>query len=135
MNLTIMLQLALAPQIVSADRIAAPNFLNQLILRQRSLQSLDLITLRGQYITAALIDVLQEQDLDILGVEGLQLLWCRSGSSKLCPAKAGWWGMESCGRRYAETVRNCSRKSIGRPDNILCLSGHDFVIVFKENEI
>jgi hypothetical protein len=69
-DLAILLELALSLLIVLVDGIATPNLLNQLILRQRSLQSFNLITLRGQYISATLVDVLQEQDLDVLRIEG-----------------------------------------------------------------
>lgn len=49
-----------------------PDFLNELILGKRSLQSFDLIALARENIPSGLVDILQQQDLDILGVEGLQ---------------------------------------------------------------
>lgn len=52
----------------------SPDFLNELILGKRSLQSFDLIALARENIPSGLVDILQQQDLDILGVEGLQNL-------------------------------------------------------------
>lgn len=60
-----------------------PDLLDQLILRQRGLESLHLVALLLQNITSSLVYILEEKDLDILGVEGLQLLGglrCRSST-------------------------------------------------------
>jgi hypothetical protein len=50
------------------------DLLNELVLGQRSLESLNLVALLSQDVLASDVDVLEQQDLDILGVEGLELL-------------------------------------------------------------
>ena len=46
--------------------INIPNLLNELVLGQRGLESLDLVALGSQDLLSSDIDVLEEQDLDIL---------------------------------------------------------------------
>ena len=73
-----------------------PDLLNQLILGQRRLESLDLIALLSQNVLTSDVDVLEEQNLDILGVEGLELLG--RGDGTVAGAEAGRGGVEGSGR-------------------------------------
>ena len=50
------------------------DFLNKLVLWQRGLQRLDLVALPLQNVNTGLVDILQQQDLDILGIEWFELL-------------------------------------------------------------
>jgi hypothetical protein len=50
------------------------DLLDQLVLGERALESLDLVLLSLEDGLAGLVDVLEEQDLNVLGVEGLELL-------------------------------------------------------------
>jgi hypothetical protein len=56
----------------------SPNLLDELVFWQRSLEELDLVALGLEDIPSRLVHVLEKQDLDVLGVEGLELLG-RSG--------------------------------------------------------
>jgi len=60
--------------IANKQKKNSPNLLNQLVLGQRSLLEFDLVALALQDILASLVDIFQEQDLDILSVEGLEML-------------------------------------------------------------
>lgn len=51
-----------------------PNLLNQLVFRKRRLEEFHLVALLLQNIAASLVDILQKQDLDVLGGKGLQVL-------------------------------------------------------------
>lgn len=51
----------------------APNLLNELVLGERGLESLNLVALLLQNVLARDIDVLEKENLNVLGVEGLQL--------------------------------------------------------------
>lgn len=51
-----------------------PNLLNELILWKRGLVKLDLVSLLAENVLSSLVDVLEKEDLDVLSVEGLQLL-------------------------------------------------------------
>jgi len=57
-----------------ADDLDFTNLLNELVLGQRGLESLDLVALSSQDLLSSDIDVLEKQDLDILGVERLENL-------------------------------------------------------------
>lgn len=52
----------------------SPNLLNKLVLRQRSFEEFHLVTLALQDILASLVDIFKKQDLDVLRVEGLEVL-------------------------------------------------------------
>nr|POE56575.1 hypothetical protein CFP56_33547 [Quercus suber] len=56
-----------------ADDVHVPDLLDQLVLRERTLEGFDLVALLGEDVAAGLVDVLEQQDLDVLGVERLQL--------------------------------------------------------------
>ena len=51
-----------------------PNLLNELVLRKRGLESLDLVALGLQNFLSSDIDILEKYNLDVLGVEGLEVL-------------------------------------------------------------
>lgn len=51
-----------------------PDLLNELIFRQRSFQSFNLIALTSENVYAALVYIFEEQDPDVLGIERLELL-------------------------------------------------------------
>lgn len=55
---------------IFVSRIDSPDLLDQLVLWQRRLQGFHLVALLGQDVLTALIDILQQQNLDICGVEG-----------------------------------------------------------------
>lgn len=55
-------------------RLDLLDLLDELVFRQGSLESLDLVALAGQNITAALVHIFQQEDLNILRVERLQRL-------------------------------------------------------------
>lgn len=50
-----------------------PDFLNELLLRKRSLEGLNLVALGLENILATLVDVFQEQNLDVCCLKGLQV--------------------------------------------------------------
>jgi hypothetical protein len=77
--------------------MAPPNLLNQLVLWKGCLQCFNLIPLCLQYISTALINVLQKKDLDILGFERLQLFGGGSSPGEKWPTEARWRGMEGGG--------------------------------------
>lgn len=51
-----------------------PDLLDELLLRKRSLQGLDLVALGLEDVLATRVDIFQEQDLDVCCLEGLELL-------------------------------------------------------------
>jgi hypothetical protein len=51
-----------------------PNLLNELVLGKRGLESLDLVALSLQDLLSSYIDILEKQNLDVLCVEGFQVL-------------------------------------------------------------
>lgn len=57
-----------------------PNLLNELIFRQRGLEEFDLVTLLGQDLTAGLVDVLKEENLDVFCGEWLEVLRVDEGN-------------------------------------------------------
>lgn len=65
-----------------------PDLFNQLVLWQRRLKTFNLVALSGQDILTTLIDIFQQQDLDVLGVERLQLLWRSQGTGQLLTTEA-----------------------------------------------
>lgn len=73
-----------------------PDLLNELVLRQRRLEEFNLVALVSQNVLASLIDVLEQQNLDVLGIEGLQSLGSAASSKSTTPA--GWWGVEGRNR-------------------------------------
>lgn len=52
----------------------SPDLLNKLVLRQRSLEELDLVALFRQDVSARLVYILQQKDLDVGCLKRLQLL-------------------------------------------------------------
>lgn len=63
-----------------------PNLLNELIFGERRLEEFHLVTLRRQDITAGLVHILQQQNLDVLGREGFEVFRIRHGDY---PLKSG----------------------------------------------
>lgn len=59
------------------------DLLNKLILWQRRLQRLNLVALATEDIPSGLVHILQEQNLDVLGLEWLELLWGTSMASQI----------------------------------------------------
>ena len=51
-----------------------PNLLDELILRQRGLVEFHLVALADELVAGGLVDILKEENADVLGVEGLELL-------------------------------------------------------------
>jgi hypothetical protein len=51
-----------------------PDLLNELVLGERGLESLNLVALSLQDLLSSNIDILEKQNLNVLGVEGLQVL-------------------------------------------------------------
>lgn len=51
-----------------------PNLLDELILRQRGLVEFHLVALTDELFASGLVDVLKEENPDVPGVEGLELL-------------------------------------------------------------
>ena len=98
-------------------RTSILDLLDELVLGQRGLEGLDLVALASQNFAAALVDVLQQQDLDILGVKGLELLGFSDGS------RAG--GVEGGSRRHG--CRDAQARF--RPGNgdVLCFSHNNEV--------
>ena len=113
-----------------------PNLLNQLILGQRRLESLDLIALLSQDVLASDVDVLEQQNLDILGVEGLELLG--RGNGAVDGAEAGRRGVKGSGRasRRVEAVGDGSRGAGAIADGDVLCSRHVVVLcsVVKERQ-
>lgn len=97
--------------IVYRKRHCLPNFINELILGQRRLQSFNLVALFSKDVFAGLVDVLEEQNLDVLGVERLQELGGGPpGESR--SAKAG-------GRRMKRSSRGSRETKAGRDFELL----------------
>lgn len=66
----------------------SPNLLNELVFWQRRLEELDLVALGLEDVPPRLVHILQEQDLDVFGVEGLELLSLRGPVSESTPHEA-----------------------------------------------
>lgn len=67
-------------------RTHAPDLLNQLVLGERGLESLNLVALAPQDLLAADVDILQKQDLNVLSVEGLERLGGAATGDGAAPA-------------------------------------------------
>ena len=72
-----------------------PNLLNELVLGQGGLVRLNLIALANQDVAASLVHIFKQKDLDVLGVEGLELL---GGASSRQLATPAWRGRVEGGR-------------------------------------
>ncbi|KAI7491367.1 hypothetical protein KC351_g26 [Hortaea werneckii] len=84
----------------NANDVHILDLLNQFVLRERALEDFDLVALLLQDVLARLVDVLEQQDFDVLGVERLQAL-CRSGQTT---TKAPGWTLEAGIRASCEVV-------------------------------
>lgn len=49
-----------------------PDLFNELVLRQGGLQGFYLVALTSKDVSSGLVDIFQQQDLNVLGIEGLQ---------------------------------------------------------------
>ena len=90
---------------IRESNVDLPYFGNQLILRKRGFIEIYLVALLGQIVTACLIYVLEEKDLDILSRKGFQL-FCESTSGRsrqLWTAITGRGRVEQCTWRCGET--------------------------------
>ena len=105
---------------------SSPDLLNELVLGKRGFQSLDLVSLVGEYVSARLVDILEQQNLDVLGVEGLESLCGAPLGQRCAKAVAGRRGVKGGrGRGRQAAVRDLSRQR--RPDVLRC--GHFGVVV------
>lgn len=81
------------------------NLLNQLVLCQTGLDGLDLVSLALENLDTGFVDIFKEQDLDVLGIERLQLLGellrMRAVGLILAVEAAAWW-LAKCGGRAVE---------------------------------
>lgn len=57
--------------ITEKEVTSSPDLLNKLVLRQRRLEGLYLVTLFGENISTSLVHVFQKQDLDVFRGEWL----------------------------------------------------------------
>lgn len=85
-----------------------PDLLDQLIFRQRRLEGFHLVALGRENVPSGLVDILQQQDLDVLRVEGLEDL-----------------GHAPPGQQAAETRRGRLQRRGGRGGKILAPAGDD----------
>lgn len=92
------------------------DLLNKLILGERALEGLDLVLLSLEDGLASLVDVLEEQDLDVLGVERLKLLGLRL---RLARAEAVQRAVEGCGGAGRDLVGAAEGVRDGRSKSIL----------------
>ena len=113
--------------------INIPNLLNELVLGQRGLDSLDLVALGPQDLLSGDIDVLEKQDLDILGVERLENLGGATAGEVGSPARrrrverSDWGG----GKVLVPAVGDFALSSSGEAaSNILRSRRHDGVWLF-----
>jgi len=100
----------------------APNLLDELVLGQRSLEELNLVPLASENVSARLVHVFQQQDLDVPGVERFELLGVGSKPAGQPPrqeALARGWRVESRRGRDTKAVRNCPVQA-RRMGNIPC---------------
>ena len=72
-----------------------PNLLNELILGEGRLVRFDLIALSNKDVAASLVNIFKQKNLDILCVEGLELL---GGASSRQLATPAWRGRVEGGR-------------------------------------
>lgn len=77
MDITVICQLLCVEGLVSSVGSCPsgdlPDLLNELLLRKRSLEGLNLVALGLENILATLVDVFQEQNLDVCCLKGLQV--------------------------------------------------------------
>lgn len=75
----------------------SPDLLNELVFGQGGLESLYLVPLLPQEVLASLVDILEEEDFDVMGVKWFQGLR-RNGAQLLNSKARSGRRMESCGR-------------------------------------
>lgn len=100
------------------------DLLNQLILWERSLEELDLITLCVQCVPSSLVDVLEEKNLDILSCEWLEVLRLDGGGASV--VRTGW--RVECGGRGGRETESVAQ-STGEVAGDIFWSGHFVVSV------
>lgn len=119
---------------IAGHCINIPNLLNELVLGQGGLESLDLVALGSQNLLSSYIDVLEKQDLDILGVERLENLGGTATAGEV-GGPAGRGGVErsdwGSGKVLVPAVRDFALSSSGEAaSNILRSRRHDGVWSF-----
>lgn len=75
------------PSFQRPGHVDSPDSLNELVFRQRRLEGLDLVALLPEGVLTRLIDIFKQQDINVLGVKGLQLLGRNTLGQAAAPAR------------------------------------------------